>query len=135
MALDLSALEKAITSLDEAIRCSKNPPSGVDPSIIRDSVIHRFEYTFELSWKLLQRWIKLNVSPEEAEPRTKKDLFRLAFKKQMINDPEAWFQFAEARNHTVHTYNEKNAEFVYGVAVKFLPAAKAALQELEQHND
>ncbi len=35
----------------------------------------------ELGWKLLQRWIKLNVGPEEAEPRTKKDLFRLAAKK------------------------------------------------------
>ena len=135
MNLDLTTLKKAISSLEEAIHYALHLPSGIRMDIVRDSIIQRFEYTYELTWKILQRWIKLNVTPEDAEPRTKKDLFRLAAKKQMISDSTLWFEFAEARNHTAHTYNEKNAEYVYNVAIKFLPAVKALYHELEQHND
>ena len=134
MVLDLTVLSKAIASLDVAVSYSKNIPDGIDVDIVRDSVIQRFEYTYELSWKLLQRWLKINVSPEDAEPRTKKDLFRLGAKMQMISDVEDWFEFAEGRNSVAHTYNEKKAEYVYAIALKFLPAAKALYQELESHN-
>jgi len=135
MSLDLSALQKAIDSLDSAIQYSKKLPSNIDSTIVRDSVIQRFEYTYELGWKLLQRWVKQNISVEEAEPRTKKDLFRLAAKKNIITEPTAWFKFSEARNQVAHTYNERSAQYVYEVALDFLPSAKALLHELEQSND
>lgn len=133
--LVLTGLKKAIASLDEAIVYSKNIPQEIKIDIVRDSVIQRFEYTYELSWKMLQRWIKTNIAPEAAEPRTKKDLFRLAAKKHMLRDPQAWFEFAEARNQTVHTYNEENAQYVYNVALRFLPAAKYLYEQLEKTND
>lgn len=107
MALDLSGLEKAVKSFEEAVDYSNNLPENIAADIVRDSVIQRFEYTYELGWKLLQRWIKLNIGPEEAEPRTKKDLFRLAAKKNLIDDPSPWFEFSEARNQVARTYNEK----------------------------
>ena len=135
MALDLSSLAKAMTSLHEAIHYSLNLPEGISADIVRDSVIQRFEYTYELSWKLLQRWIRMNISPEDAEPRTKKDLFRLAAKKGIISNPERWFEFSEARNNVAHTYNEKDANYVYDVALRFLPDVKALFHQLEQHND
>lgn len=135
MALMLSELKKAVFSLDEAICYSRELPQGINPDIVRDSVIQRFEYTYELSWKLLQRWVKLNVSPEEAEPRTKKDLFRLAAKKGLVEAPELWFEFAEARNSVAHTYNEGRAQHVYEVAIRFLPAAKFLYDQLEISND
>ena len=53
----------------------------------------------------------------------------------MILNPEDWFTFAEARNNTVHTYNEKNAQQVFKVALSFLPAVNAFYSEIEQHND
>lgn len=134
-ALILGGLEKAIHSLEEAIEYALDLPKDIKPEIVRDSVIQRFEYTYELCWKLLQRWIQQNVSPEQANPRTKKDLFRLAAKRQLIEDPTAWFGFAEARNTVAHTYNEKNARYVYDTALIFLPAAKALYQTLKQHND
>lgn len=135
MALILDSLKKAIDSLSESINYSQNLPNGISQEIVRDSVIQRFEYTYELSWKLLQRWIKINISPEEADPRTKRDLFRLAAKKQMIEEPTQWFDFAEARNSSAHTYDEKNAEQVYLTAIAFLPAAEYLYKQLEQHND
>ena len=135
MPLDLSSLKLAIQSLDEVVIYSSNLPQGISHDVVRDSVIKRFEYTYELSWKMLQRWIKINISPEDSEPRTKKDLFRLAAKKRLIADPEAWFEFAEARNNAAHTYNERNAEYVYKVALTFLPETQALFKALEANND
>lgn len=135
MALILTHLSKAISSLEEAIEYAKNLPEGISADIVRDSVIQRFEYTYELSWKLLQRWIRINIGPDEAEPRTKKDLFRLASKKEMIKNPEDWFNFAEARNNIAHTYNPSYAKNVYDTALHFLPVVKSLYQELEAHND
>ncbi|MCW5588152.1 MAG: nucleotidyltransferase substrate binding protein [Legionellales bacterium] len=134
MLLDLSALKNAINSLEEAIQYSLHLPTNIKADIVRDSVIQRFEYSYELSWKLLQRWLSINVSPEEADPRTKKDLFRLAAQKKLIDNPEDWFEFAEARNNVAHTYNEKKAQYVYKIALKFLASAKYLLQKLEQAN-
>ena len=135
MALELSGLEKAMGSLDEAIQYAEHLPQGINFKIVRDSIIQHFEYTYELSWKLLQRWIKINVAPEDAEPRTKKDLFRTAAKKDMIRNPEIWFEFAEARNSVTHTYNEKSAEYVYKIALKFLPEVKVLYHALATNND
>lgn len=135
MELDLSALRSATDSLEEAISYFQNLPQGIDAAIVRDSVIQRFEYTYELAWKLIQRWIKHNVSPEDAEPRTKKDLFRLAARKKLISEPEDWFDFTEARNTVAHTYNEKNADYVFSMATRFLPVVQQLLVILQKHND
>ena len=108
----LGPLELALDSLEDILRQTMD-------EYRRDGAIQRFEYTYELSWKLLQRWVRLNVSPEDAEPRTKKDLFRTAAKKQIIGDPESWFEFAEARNNVAHTYNEKNAKYERELQIQF----------------
>jgi len=69
----------------------------------RDSVIKRFEYTYELSWKMMQRWIGENVSPDAPDTMTRKDLYRLAAQKKLIDDPNKWFQYHQARNVSSHT--------------------------------
>jgi len=59
MALILTHLEKAIVSLKNAIGIAENPPLDSLEEYLRDSVIRRFEFTFELSWKLMKRWLRL----------------------------------------------------------------------------
>jgi len=135
MSLDLNSLQKAIASLSEVTAVSKHMPAGISNEIVRDSVIKRYEYTYELCWKMLQRWIKINISPTDAEPRTRKDLFRLAAQKGLINDPERWFEFNDARNESAHAYDEEKADLVYKVALKFETEAKSLLKALEKHND
>jgi len=135
MPLELTNLEKAIDSLEEVVFLSKNLPEGVPADVIRDSVIQRFEYTFELSLKLMQRWIKLNISPEDARPITRKDLFRLAARKGLISNPGAWFDYNDASNQVAHTYSEQFAGEVYEAALRFFEDVKCFYQELEKHND
>lgn len=119
--LDLTALQKAVNSLMRAIEQPKN-------EYTRDAVIQRFEYTFELSWKMIKRYLKVEEGVEEFNIR---NLFRLAAQHQLISNADNWFRYNQARNLTSHTYNEITAEETYEIAKLFCPDAKALLISLE----
>lgn len=95
-------LKKAFNSLKDAAGIEKN-------EYIRDSVIKRFEFTFELLWKLLKR---LGES-ENLECYSPKSCFKLAYQMGLINNEEIFLSMLEYRNLTAHTYNENDAEAVY----------------------
>jgi nucleotidyltransferase substrate binding protein (TIGR01987 family) len=123
--LILTPLTRAVTTLEEAL-------VAPDSSFVRDSIVKRFEYAYELSWKFMRRhliWAAL-----EAEPQTRRDLFRVAARAGLIDDPEAWFAFHEARNLTAHTYNDKNAAKVIEAARRLLPDARLLLEALARHH-
>lgn len=100
--LQLADLIKATSRLQEAI----DLPSTI---INQDACIKRFEISFELAWKLLQSMVRENG----IEIYGPKNAIREAAKLGLINEVERWFEFLEARNLTVHTYEEKIAQIVY----------------------
>ena len=99
---------KASASFDEVMAVPKTP-------ISRDAAIQRFEYTFELSWKMMKRVLEFR-GRRATSPR---EVFRIAAQEELIADPTVWFDFLEKRNLTVHTYNEEIAESVYAVLPAF----------------
>ena len=122
--IDFSSLRQALTSLKNALE----PPP--DDDLERDGVIQRFEYTFELCWKMIRRvLIALGRAEVSASPRP---LLRDAAEEHLIDDVEAWFEFLEARNLTTHTYDQSRAEMVFQVAQKFPAFAELLLQRLEE---
>ena len=139
MVLNLQSMSKSIGALRTSIETSEKNWNSISKDmqdILRAGVIQNFEVAYEQSWKMLQRWIKNNLSPEEAEhPRTRKELFRIAARKGLIQDPTAWFEYAEARNMTSHTYDENNALSVFETAKKFVLDAEFLLLKLEELND
>ncbi len=120
--LILDPLEKALNSLQKALEEPKD-------EFIRDATIQRFEYSFELSWKMLKRYLTANSTEPEFNI---KNIFREAARQQLINNAESWFEFHKARNLTTHTYNEDTAEETYEAAVKFLPEAQHLLSQLKE---
>jgi nucleotidyltransferase substrate binding protein (TIGR01987 family) len=123
--LILAPLKRAVARLAEALAA---PDSG----FVRDSIVKRFEDAYELSLKFMRRhliWAAL-----EPEPQTRKDLFRAAARAGLIDDPEAWFAFHDARNLTAHAYNDANAAKVIGAARHLMPAARSLLEALETHH-
>ena len=126
--LNLEPLEKAIEQLRSGIKQSQADP---DNELLRDGVIQRFEYTMDLSWKMIQRYLKHIAQVEESAIRTKKDLFREAGRLRLITNVEAWFGYYEARNETSHTYDPPIAESVFKQAEMFLPDATRLLEALK----
>ena len=141
MTLDLSSLRKAIGSLDKTLKVAENKILAAEldndaKDAIRAGVIQNFEFTYELCWKFMRRWLKENADVEEAEyPRTRKELFRLASRFGLIKEPLSWFSYSDARNLTSHTYDEDKAESVYETAVGFLGDARYLLDRLQERND
>jgi len=141
MPLDLSSLAKAVRKTRSVI--SKAEDQGLTDKlepIIRDAiksgVIQHFEFTYELCWKFIKRWLKTNSNYAEAEnPITRRELFRLAAKSHLISDPQKWFAYGDARNITSHTYNEETSEHVYSLAKEFISHAEELLSRLEASND
>jgi len=136
LVLDLTTLQSALQTLKEAIVLYDQQEHNVPlKDALRDSVIQRFEYTYELSWKLIQRWIELNVNPESAEAWSRKDLYRIAAQKFLIKDPNIWFQYHQARNVAAHTYNQTNAQIAFEAARKCVEDIEYLLAQLSKHND
>jgi nucleotidyltransferase substrate binding protein (TIGR01987 family) len=132
MTLDLSSFEKALNSLARAITRSQEAPGDDE---LRDSVIQGFEYTYDLSWKMLKRRLEMDSpSPETIDALSFRDLIREGAVNGLIADPEAWFEYREQRNITSHTYDEKKAAQVYRAALKFYPDAKALFDGLLKRN-
>ncbi len=95
-------LLKAVTRLEEA---SAQPFS----SFIRDAVIQRFEFCWELAWKAL----KLRLQELGIEALNPRDVFREALASGLIHDGNGWSEVQKKRNLTSHTYDEKLADEVY----------------------
>lgn len=123
----LTPLRKAVISLKAAIVQPKD-------EFVRDAVIQRFEYTYELSWKMLKRFLDESEGASAVDPLSRKDLFRLGGERGVVENVEAWFAYHRARNETSHTYDENKAEQVYEVARQFAGDAEKLLQELERRN-
>lgn len=100
-------LLNAVQRLDEA--CAQ-PFS----SFIRDSVIQRFEFCWELAWKTLR--FKLEV--EGIITNTPREVWQQALQAGLIADGNAWSEAQKKRNLTSHTYDEKLADEVYGYVLK-----------------
>jgi nucleotidyltransferase substrate binding protein (TIGR01987 family) len=115
-------LSKALNSLEDILSQEMN-------EYIRDGVIQRFEYTFELSWKLLKRYFK-EIGREDI-PGGPRPLIKEAGKEGLIDNVEAWLNFLESRNKTTHIYNEKESIAVYEQAKIFPSYVRKLIAKVE----
>lgn len=128
MTIDLSSFERALSSLDRGIARSRATP---DDEELRDAVIQRFEFTYELAWKSLRRvLVSEAASPAQFDDLPFRDLIRLGAEKGLLDEPNAWFGFREERNISSHTYDEAKAEEVYRAALVFAPIARELFDRL-----
>ena len=129
-------LHNALNSLEDALEVVAGyHPKRPDDKMwrtLRAGVIQHFEFSYELSWKLLQRVLKEMLPPEQVQGVSRRHLYRLAQEKGLIEDVAPWWRFHEARNLTSHVYDEAVADQVYLAAIDFLPHARALLARLEQ---
>ena len=128
--VDLSPLESALKQLDVAISARRSDPENV---FIRDATVQRFEFTYELSIKMLRRYLRLAAaSDDEVNELTFRELLRYAGDRNLIEgDVLVWLDFRQARTDTVHTYNETRATEVAQVAEIFATHARSLFDKLQ----
>ncbi len=98
-------LEKAADKLKESL-----DRDYTKDDIVIDAVIQRFEFTYELSWKLMRAYLEYLGNTEGNNPRS---AIQQSFREGIITDGELWIQMLHDRNLTAHTYDEATALMIY----------------------
>ena len=94
----------ALNRLQEALNLEAD-------DIIIDGVLHRFEFTFELSWKTIKDYLEYLGITEKIGSR--REIIQLAFKQGIISDGDAWLQMMLSRNLLSHMYDESASRDIY----------------------
>jgi nucleotidyltransferase substrate binding protein (TIGR01987 family) len=72
-------------------------------AIVKEGIIQRFEYTFELAWKTLKdKMLEDGLKFERISP---KHVFRLAHQSHYVDNIEIWLDMTNDRNLMSHTYD------------------------------
>lgn len=140
MPLEVMHLRSSIEALADLLAVAENDArmsqfTDVERNGIRAGVVKNFEITYELSWKLVARWLNTYVSEGTADGVTRRELYRLAAESRLIADVDQWMRHHGARNSTVHIYNQAEAERVYSAMREFVRDAGDLLVALEERND
>lgn len=114
----LSALKRFSEALDEDL----SNPLAIDGSI------QRFEFSFELAWKLLK---KVLMDLEGIEALSPKKTLQFAFKLGWIESESAWLLMLNDRNLTSHTYREECAQEIYSHLAGHLKSMQALQNYIE----
>lgn len=129
--LDISSLEMAIASLNEALAEHIKYPENL---FVRDATIQRFEYTYELCCKMLKRYLEMSEpNAEDVEQMAFPNLIRTGSERGLLlNGWDVWNVYRDARNIISHTYNEAKAIQVCTVIPQFLNDAQHLLAKLHE---
>jgi nucleotidyltransferase substrate binding protein (TIGR01987 family) len=124
-------LEKAIGRLEESLAAYREEPANL---MIRDSVIKRFEFTFELAQSLLRKFVTtMSVNQKDREQMTFPTLIRTVSQDGvLLHGYDFWQRYCEARNRTSHAYNEVQAIAVLAVVPGFLEEAQFLYTRLSE---
>lgn len=98
---------------NDFVQCVNRLQEALDQPIndfIRDSVIKRYETTWETGWKMLKLWL----SYQGIMTSSPRDVWKEAFALGVLGaHADVWAMAQRMRNLTVHTYDEAIAEEVH----------------------
>jgi nucleotidyltransferase substrate binding protein (TIGR01987 family) len=131
MSLDITSLGTAVRRLREGLERHKREPTDEQ---LRDGLIQRFEFTYELTHKMLKRYLKETAaSPDEIDRMPFADLVRSGNAQGLLwDDWPAWRRFREMRARTSHTYDAEVASQVASAIPGFLEEAEHLYAELQR---
>jgi len=114
-----SNFQKALSKLTQAITYIKNNINDnsdlknsdeIHDEIIKEGLIQRFEYTYEMAWNVMKDYAIYQGVTEIAGSR---DAIRYAFSANLISNGDLWMEMIKSRIKTSHTYNEETANEIY----------------------
>ena len=88
MSLDFTTLGKVINQLEKSLQYATSNAAQADPGLfeqLRNSVIQCFEFTYELSHKMLKRYLEeTTANPEDSDLNTFQNLIRTGNEKNLL---------------------------------------------------
>ena len=131
--LDSMSLLNARQRLSEGFACYQLDTTNAQ---IRDGLIQRFEFTYEISQRMLKRYLgSVSATPGGYDAMPFADIIRSGNEQGLLRgDWSHWKACREMRSKTSHTWNEQTAIEVVTDIPQFLEDAAYLLQQLQARN-
>ncbi len=131
MRIDITPLTQAITRLAEGLTRYQ---SDISDTQIRDGLIQRFEFTYELSHKMLKRYLESSsANPAEFDQADFQYLIRSGNEQGLLlSDWPQWRMYRDMQSKSSHTYDETIALEVVRAIPDFLNDVQYLQQQLNQ---
>jgi nucleotidyltransferase substrate binding protein (TIGR01987 family) len=75
--------------------------------VVRDGVIQRFEFTYELAWKATKEYLEYLGIVDRNSPKA---VIKEAYAQNLITSEQNWLLMINDRNLTSHVYKEEMAQ-------------------------
>lgn len=129
--LDISPLVTVAARLREGFERHRKEPNDEQ---LRDGLIQRFEFTYELSHRMLRRYPRMvAASPDTFDQMPFQDLIRTGNEQGLLRgDWPAWRRYRDMRARTSHIYAAAVAEQVVACIPDFLADAVYLRDQLQR---
>jgi nucleotidyltransferase substrate binding protein (TIGR01987 family) len=126
--MDIERLNERIADFPKGVHRLERAVAEPFSEFTRDAAIQRFEFCYELGWKMLN----LRLEQEGISVLTPRQALREALQAALIEDGNVWSEIQRYRNLTSHTYDEKLADEVYAfISRQALVRLQALAREAE----
>jgi nucleotidyltransferase substrate binding protein (TIGR01987 family) len=123
-----NSYKKALATLERSVVAARKRDLN---EMEEQGLVKGFEFTFELSWKLLKDYLETKGFKDF---HGSKDTFKLAFQEGLISDGETWMEMIDTRNRSSHTYEENIAkEIIFLVLSKYFLKFKELSEKMNSY--
>lgn len=119
----VNALEK----YESAVKRYEEFKSEGFGDVYLDLIVKRFEFTYEMSWKALKRYLEF-LGLDVKNPR---QAFKEGYSQQIIDDQNIWLDMIEQRNLSSHIYDELEISEILDKKEHYLKAFQNLKIQLE----
>jgi nucleotidyltransferase substrate binding protein (TIGR01987 family) len=96
--------------------------------IVLDVAVKRFEFTYEMAWKALKRFLDyLGIDVRAPRP-----VFKEAFAQGLLTEERVWLDMIEMRNLSSHVYDEQEVSKILVELDRYLAAFEALQNQLSK---
>lgn len=107
----MSKLEEKLNNFKNALQRLKEAAIELQQinasDVVRDGVIQRFEFTYELAWKTTKAYLEDIGIVDKLSP---KSVIKEAYAQKLIVNEQNWLLMLHDRNMTSHVYKEEMAQ-------------------------
>lgn len=129
--LDLSNLKNSFFTLKECYNDYTMQKDEKMQTYIKYSCIKRFEYTYEMSKKIMNKFLKKEYDKTEKELSIN-NIFREMYSLGLIDSFDNWVDYRENRNISAHEYDITKTYPIIELIPRFLVDVDFFITHLEQ---
>lgn len=131
MEIDITNLKSAFSTLKSSMEKLEENKTCDFVDMLEDSCIKRFEYTLEISRKIMKRILK-KIYGKSEEELTVNNTFRYMQGYKFITNWENWKNYYEKRNNTAHEYNLEKSRALVSIIPEFIKDADFLIKNIER---